>query len=475
MRKVRSERLEVRGERLLSVLAVVLLALSAWGQVSVSEGQPLSAFEKIRQNRNFSASNYCIYPDSTLPALTPAPEGKKPFYISHYGRHGSRYLSNRKAYDIPYRMLCRADSLALLTPTGKDVLRELRHIIDDSEGRWGDLTGLGKRQHRQIACRMVERFPEVFSDGAYVDARSTTVTRCVLSMGAAVQQLVALNPRLDVTMRASRKDMWYMNHQDTLLRNRMETPETRQAFNAFCQPLIGNYRLMQMLFTDVDAARKVLDGFVATIQPRNGEQWLNYYLILSGLIQQNTRMSERSQLVDLFTYEDFHCFWQCENAWWYANYGPSPLNGGDQPYSQRYLLRHMIHEADSCLRLPRPGASLRFGHETVMLPLTCLLGINGFDFQTADLAALEPNGWWACLVFPMASNIQLVFYRSSPDDKDIVIKVLLNEQEATLPVPTDIAPYYRWRDFREYYLKKLDDYETLRRTSSSASPLPADR
>ena len=372
-------------------------------------------------------------------------------------------------------MLQKADSLGLLTQIGKDALRELRHIIDDSEGRWGDLSGLGKRQHRQIAYRMVERFPEVFSDDAFVDARSTTVNRCVLSMGAAVQQIVALNPNLDVTMRASKEDMWYMNHQDALLRNRMQTPETKQAYATFYKPLVGNYRLMQELFTDPDAARKVLDDCAATLQPSDGEQWLNYYLILSGLIQQNTRMSERSKLIDLFTYEDIHCFWQCENAWWYFTYGPSLLNGGKQPYSQRYLLRQMIHEADSCLRLKRPGASLRFGHETIMLPLTCLLGINGFDFQTNDLAALEPNGWWACLVFPMASNIQLVFYRENPDDKDVVFKILLNEQEATLPIPTDIAPYYRWCDFREYYLKKLDDYETLRRTSSSASPSPTDR
>ena len=457
------------------ILLLTLLCTVTSAALAQSGGKALSAFERIRQNRNFSASNYCIYPDSTLPALTPAPPGKHPFYISHYGRHGSRYLSNRKGYDIPCRMLCAADSLGLLTPIGRDVLRELRHIISDSEGRWGDLTGLGKRQHRHIASRMVERFPEVFTGDAFVDARSTTVPRCVLSMGAAVQQLVALNPDLDVTMRASKQDMWYMNHQDTLLRKRMETPETQKVFNAFCEPLISNYRLMQMLFTNVDAARKVLDDFVVKLQPRNGEQWLNYYLILSGLIQQNTRMSERSQLIDLFTYEDIHCFWQCENAWWYIMYGPSLLNGGDQPYSQRYLLRQMIHEADSCLRLKRPGASLRFGHETIMLPLTCLLGINGFDFQTNDLAALEPNGWWACLVFPMASNIQFVFYRENPEDKDIVFKVLLNEQEATLPIPTDIAPYYRWSDFREYYLKKLDDYETLRRTSSSASPLPADR
>ena len=419
---------------LLTIVLLTLVSSMFSTALAQSSGQTLSAFEHIRQNRSFSASNYCIYPDSTLPALTPAPQGKKPFYISHYGRHGSRYLSNRKGYDM-------------------DALRELRHIIDDSEGRWGDLSGLGKRQHRQIAYRMVERFPEVFSDDAFVDARSTTVNRCVLSMGAAVQQIVALNPNLDVTMRASKEDMWYMNHQDALLRNRMQTPETKQAYATFYKPLVGNYRLMQELFTDPDAARKVLDDCAATLQPSDGEQWLNYYLILTGLIQQNTRMSERSKLIDLFTYEDIHCFWQCENAWWYFTYGPSLLNGGDQPYSQRYLLRQMIHEADSCLRLKRPGASLRFGHETIM---------NGFDFQTNDLAALEPNGWWACLVFPMASNIQLVFYRENPEDKDVIFKILLNEQEATLPIPTDIAPYYRWRDFREYYLKKLDAYEATR-------------
>jgi len=434
-------------------LTLVLTVLSCWWSVVAAQ----SAFDMIRRNRNLSASNYCIYPDSALAPLTPAPEGKHPFYISHYGRHGSRYLSNRKGYDIPYNYLKTADSLGLLTPKGKEVMNEIKRIIDDSEGRWGDLSGLGKRQHRQIAWRMSERFPEVFKGNAFIDAKSTVVNRCVISMGAAIQQLVALNPDLDISMQASKRDMWYMNHQDTLLRNRMSTPESDKAYKAFSDPITNNPRLMEMLFISPDSARKVIS-----------EKWLNYYLLKAGLIQQNTSMGKRSQLVDLFSYEDFHCYWQYENAWWYIRYGFSLLNGGEQPYSQRYLLRKMINEADSLMRKDRNGASLRFGHETIVLPLVCLLGINGFDFQTADLAALEGQGWWACLVFPMASNIQFVFYRENIDDKDILFKVLLNEQEATLPIPTDIAPYYHWRDFREYYLKKIDDYEALR--SSSTQP-----
>lgn len=406
-----------------------------------------TAFDAISRNRNFSASNYCIYPDTIQPRMTPPPPGKKAFYISHYGRHGSRYLSNRKGYDIPYGMLAKADSLHLLTPFGQQMMQDVLDIIDDSEGRWGDLTNLGKQQHRGIARRMMERFPEVLGGKAYVDARSTIVNRCMLSMGSAVQQLLALNSRLQVTMHADKRDMHYMNYQDRVLRSNMHTDTIQKIYRAFCESREHNPRLMNLLFTDVDSARKVVD-----------EVQLNYYLLKTALIQQNIFRDAPHPLLEHFTYEELHQFWQKENAWWYFTYGPSPLNGSRQPYTQRYLLRQLIADADSCIRLPQHGAQLRFGHETVVLPLTCLLGINGFDAQINDLELLEPSGWWACLVFPMASNIQLVFYRSDVNDRDIIFKVLLNEQEAWLPLPADMAPYYRWSDFRDYYLRKLDAY-----------------
>ena len=53
----------------------------------------------------------------------------------------------------------------------------------------------------------------------------------------------------------------------------------------------------------------------------------------------------------------------------------------------------------------------------------------------------------------MASNIQLVFYRK-PGSDDILLKCLLNGHEATLPVPTTQAPFYRWTDFRDFYRQR---------------------
>jgi hypothetical protein len=37
------------------------------------------------------------------------------------------------------------------------------------------------------------------------------------------------------------------------------------------------------------------------------------------------------------------------------------------------------------------------------------------------------------------------------------LKVLFNEREAHMPLATDNWPYYKWNDFKEYYLKKIDE------------------
>ena len=163
-------------------------------------------------------------------------------------------------------------------------------------------------------------------------------------------------------------------------------------------------------------------------------------------------------LYDIFTKDELYNFWLADNASWYIGYGACALNGGTQPFSQRNLLRNIIHEADSCMALERPGATLRFGHETMVLPLVCLLGINGYDMSTACLDSLESKGWINYKVFPMGANVQLVFYRRSETDGEVLLKALLNENEARLPLPSDLAPYYRWNDFKEYYLRKLDGY-----------------
>ena len=39
------------------------------------------------------------------------------------------------------------------------------------------------------------------------------------------------------------------------------------------------------------------------------------------------------------------------------------------------------------------------------------------------------------------------------------LKLLLNEREVTLPLPTDTAPYYHWKDVRNYWQKIVNAIE----------------
>ena len=424
----------MRRDTLLMVL-VILFTLHASAQ---------RVRDLIIQNPTYASCNYDVYPDSVPNNLTPAPKGKKPFYISHYGRHGSRYISSRAGFDTPFRMMAHADSVNELTPIGDRVFDEMKLIMADTEGRWGELTLHGREQHRQIAKRMVERFPEVFSGDARVSCISTIVPRCMMSMGCAMIQMKQMNPRLRITMEASQRNQWYMNHQNRKLRRDYMTPEARKAYEEYISGRRSNSRLMELIFKNPDIVKEIVD-----------EEDFNYYLMKMGLFQQNTHLRQNTYLQDLFLPDELYQMWQVDNALWYIQHGACKLNGGKQPTSQIPLLRQLIADADSCIRLDKPGAQLRFGHETVLLPLVCLIGINGYDLATDNLDDLEAKGWWCSSVFPMGANLQFIFYRSSPKDKDVLVKVLLNEQEATLPIATDCAPYYHWSDFRNYCQEKL--------------------
>ena len=423
----------------IAAYVLVLLACTAYAQHPKDD---------IKQNIRRSANSLMAYPGPQQRTLTPAPQGKQPFYISHYGRYGSHHLLQKEDFDAPYHVLDVADKAGKLTDKGRDVKLRIEKIRDDAYEELGELTPTGARQQQMIAQRMVERFPEVFEDQVVVDARSTTVTRCILSMEQFLLQLTRMRPRLNVYHNATHRDMAFLNQQDRqLMKIRMDSM-TQKQYNKFVKRYNEFDRLMRMLFNDMTYVKRHVNA-----------KKLNDDLFMLASNMQNTELRQNITLYDIFSDQDLYRNWIKENAWWYINYGGCTLNGGTQPYSQRNLLRKIINDADSCLKLKNPSVQLRFGHDVVILPLACLLDVNHWGVATNRLGTLGENGWSCYNIVPMAANIQLIFYRSNPDDKDVWFKVLFNEDEATLPLPDDHAPYYRWSDFRSYYLKKLDNYE----------------
>ena len=65
-----------------------------------------TAREEIRKNPYLAGSNYVDY-NRQIPDFqyTKAPKGYVPFYFTHYGRHGSRWLIGKDDYNRVLRPL----------------------------------------------------------------------------------------------------------------------------------------------------------------------------------------------------------------------------------------------------------------------------------------------------------------------------------------------------------------------------------
>ncbi len=424
----------------------ILLLVAAMTSIMAAQ----TAQEEIKANKFLAASNYLDYERqlSDKP-LTPSPKGYEPFYMSHYGRHGSRWLTGKTSYTSVAEPLRKAKQYGKLTDKGEEVLGQLEQFIKGTEKRWGDLTNVGERQHHGIARRMVSNFPEIFKkENVQIDARSTVVIRCILSMTAECEELAAANPTARIHNDVSEAFQYYLNAPRNGLIKKMGR-KGREIRNS-SKPKDCN-RLMAVLFNDV--------------------QWANDSIkntpFIYNLFDVTTNMQSHDTDIDfysLFNDDEIYEQWRIRNIGWYVDYGPAPITEGMMPFTQRYLLRNIIETTDT---ITQTQATLRFGHEVCVLPLACLLELDSCGIAVNDLDQLDQY-WRNYRIFPMACNIQLVFYRPINGKKgDILVKALLNERECALPVKTKQFPYYRWKDLRQYYLDKLTRFEALEKGKKS--------
>lgn len=407
-----------------------------------------TAKEEIYADILKSGSNYMAYQAPTK-ALTKAPKGYEPFYMSHYGRHGSRWLINENDYTSVIRVFRRANELGKLTPLGKEALAKLERFIPTTKGRLGELSDIGEQQHHGIGRRMTENFPEIFSGkDAEVDARSTVVVRCILSMTAECEELTAFNPKMKMHNDVSESYQYYLNHNFSQ-RLKDASRDRGSIVDEYKKKYTHPERFCRALFND-ESYWKDED-----FRPRS------FMRAVFNVITNMQSHGNGEDMWNLFTTEECYDLWKIVNIDWYLGYGAAPQTGGIMQFNQADLLHNIIETTDTIMasKTFKNGATLRFGHEVCVMPLACLLELDSCGRQVQDLDHLE-DYWVNYRIYPMACNIQLVFYRSKKQkDAPILVKALLNEKEATLPVPTDQYPYYKWEDLRAYYVKKLKEFE----------------
>ena len=117
------------------------------------------------------------------------------------------------------------------------------------------------------------------------------------------------------------------------------------------------------------------------------------------------------------------------------------------------LVKDFLDKADKALENgSNVAADLRYGHDTGLMPLLAYLGLEGYDLILQyDTASRVTD---ATRLIPMASNLQIVFYKSSKSPA-ILVKFLVNECETLIPALQPVSgPYYRWEDVRKLLVEK---------------------
>lgn len=412
-------------------LSLALLLLLSAGVAAQTTPAELAAHPER------SAGIYHSY--EYLPAdPAPVPDGYEPFYISHYGRHGSRYLSSEKAYVEPLDLLRKAAAADALTERGRRLLGEVETIAADARGRYGDLSPRGVGEHRAIAGRMFAAYPEVFTtaDGheVVVESRSTLVPRCILSMAAFDERLKELDPSIRVTREASRRYMGYLSNGEGM---DAQYAAAAAVADSMRRVRLKPERLMNALFSDPQ--------FIAR-EVRNPQRTMERLFQLAGIMQDIDYLDV--SLYDLFTDEELYALWECENARRYLTMGPSSRFGDPIVAAAKPLLRNITETAQEVVDGKRAlSASLRFGHDVNITPLLALMGVEGASARVRSVDDVA-GVWNVQRVSPMAANLQLIFFRN-PLSGDVRVRVLHNERDARLPLAG--GPYYPWETLKAYF------------------------
>lgn len=349
---------------------------------------------------------YRMYDFDTPRVNIPAPKGYKVIYLSHYGRHGSRYLHNEREYDTLNVVLHREQ----LTPYGEEVRDMFDLYYPSLKGRATDLSEVGKNQHRLLARRMVSDYPGLFGRGARIEASSSDIPRCLMSMFNFLDELRQLDMSFDINAD-------FLSSMVPLYR---ASQVKRFPLKEYLQKNFDPKPLFLRLFADPDAAMSRTDA-------HHFAQTLYYYAChLEGVGIQDDFFD--SVLVE----SEINLLHEVENEKFSYHRGilcqENTLVAGPS-------LMEIIETADRDMSEGEVDVRLRFGHDNMIMNLMSLLSVEPFHalrFDSSDV--------------PMASNIRFVFARNR--DGHILVKIQYNEN--------DMTSWLSWDEFRNNCMSRIN-------------------
>lgn len=406
----------------------------------------VSLYSQRYEKSNDMCGTYMLYP---LPVKrqTPAPEGYKPLFLNHIGRHGSRFPVSDADLNTVETILMMQKQADNLSDSGDDLLLKIKDFYLKCYGKWGQLSSVGAEQQQGIGERLVSQY----GSNLFVNIRSWVdpQKRCADSY---VHFLNGIRQVVPVQLIINRTDM----ERENDLLNFFLTDKLYQNFKKE-GIWISNYeKYKKDILSQIHFIDRYFKSSESVSEKVANELSMALYNIWA--IAPDIPVFEDSR--PLLDDKDQMLLWKIQNVRQYLEKGPSPIADMVQVYAARPLLKNFIETSDQNLLKTSYGAFLRFSHAEAIIPFAALLRIPQASVSTTiteDISLV----WHDYVVSPMAANIIWVFYKNS--NGHILVKMLLNEQEVAFPLPAWSFPYYEWEKVRSYYIRNYNLDNKLKR------------
>ncbi len=437
-------------KKLIFTLILSISGLSCLAQPKVVLGDP------------FKSSGLDNIYDFDAQICTAAPKGYEAFYISHYGRHGSRYPYTATVATALLDMLHEAGEKENLSEYGSGLMARLELFMEKAGNHIGELTDLGRQQQYRLAGEMAERYPQAFRKGAVVTAQASSSPRSILSMASFCTALARKYPSIRIDQ--------FQGFAET----QATAPNMGRNPLRIKGPGLGNpYRespaeFMQRRFpefTETVLGKMFRDPYAA-LGDRDVQYLMDHiYMLIGGM--NSLPDGVRMDFSDIATPETLARMWELDNYQRFCEYIVYTA-------SCCSVFKDIIERADARLALldsaagklegraegRAEGADLRFGHDHVLMSLLMIADIDSFGELPENPDEL--GHVFQTFRSPMAANLHFVFYRPKNGRGPILTGLSLNGQPARLSaldkelgISPDESAFYRWDDVKAWFEKRF--------------------
>lgn len=391
-----------------------------------------------------------MYPYHQLDSVyTPAHEGYELFYVSYTGRHGSRYLLDFKDRVESLKTFEKYKEKGWLTEEGLRLYDDLSDILKASEGKEGKLSSLGERELQGIGGRLRHNTGGLFRDSAVIETYSTKVDRVMKTRDNLLKGLCeGIKPDVkyfEANVKKDQKSRCSKEVRGHYMEPEYKERETNQNAHR------GYYRALWKNEYDASSFR----NRIFTPDARIGDPCRESSNLLSIGTSCLTSGEPMPDITKYFTADELYYIWERKNI---GTFSHSCLWDGCAPYRTYNwgagIVECIMEDADEVISGKKNvTATLRFTHDSYLIPVQSFMDIEGVNFRTMAQAEKYFRNYDN---ISMGVNVQLFFYRNAKGK--VLVKILRNEKETRVSglKPQIGGVYYKWDTLKKFWKKRAD-------------------